>query len=292
MDIRPLLATLLFALATVSTPASSHAAETQAAETAGGGTTATTRPGETRGAGDADTEADTPIDDAAPKDGGGARDPAATADDGATASPPSPLGAPAPLGGSGGSRRPSAATPPPFAPGGSDTRPRPEPSAPRPAVPSFGDAVPPPSRGPHGLPALSTLRQTRDRPLFVPARRGVQPEPAAPVFTPPPAPEPVEEAAPPLTLTLTGVVAGPDVEVAILVDPSDGTTKRMRIGDEHDGWRLTRIDRVAVTFHRDGEEAVLALKPPGVSPSDHRGHRPGAPPVPGQPPMVEGQDGG
>lgn len=278
MRIHPFLLALAVALALFATPASTFAAEMPAPSTTGDEAKAPP-PEETSGdgAGDADAVADAdadkeePVGDAAPADGEPA--PARTTDDEATPTPPRIVGAPPPA--DGGARRPPPAPSSPLTPVENDASPRPAP-APRPAMPSPGASPSPPLQGVLGLPALTHLRQTRDRPLFVPARRGVQPEPAAPILAPPPTPEPVEEAPPPMTLTLTGVVAGPDVAMAILVDPADGRIKRMHVGDEHEGWRLDQIDRVAVTFRRDEEEAVLALKPPGSAPSETGGRRPAA----------------
>jgi hypothetical protein len=92
-------------------------------------------------------------------------------------------------------------------------------------------------------------------------------------MAPPPAETQEEPPPPPLTLVLSGVATGPGVEMAILVDPSDHGVKRMRTGDEHDGWRLERIDRVSATFRRGEEEEVLTLKPPGVAPAAAGGRR-------------------
>jgi general secretion pathway protein N len=290
MRIRLFLLALLLAFAASSTPASTVAAQTPARGAPADGAEPPPTPGETvdEGAADTDTGKDQPTDEAAPADDG---ERAPTEKSGGDATSPPPIAGSAPaVDGMGGSRRPTSATPSPFAPGGEDARPQPAPSsAPRPPTPGAGATVAPPViQGGLGIPALTNLRQTRDRPLFVPARRGVQPAPAAPVLAPPPAPEPVEEPPAPLTLTLSGVVTGPDVAMAILLDPTDSKTKHMRVGDEHDGWRLERIDRIAVTFSRDGEEAVLALKPPGVSTSEPGGRRPRAS---GRPPeRVDAED--
>ena len=139
-----------------------------------------------------------------------------------------------------------------------------------------------------GMPDLASLRQTRERPLFVPDRRGVRPVASAPAPAIAPPSEPVEEAPPPLTLVLSGVAAGPGVEMAILIDQSDRSVRRMRAGDEHDGWRLERVDRVTATFRRGEEEAVLSLKPPGVASPGGDGQRPPVRPA-ARPPVASGE---
>lgn len=156
--------------------------------------------------------------------------------------------------------------PPPGRPGGRPPHggpmapPLPEAAMPA-APPSTGEARPTAA----GLPTLANLRQTRERPLFVPGRRGIEASEPAPVVAPPPAAEPAEEAAAPLALVLRGIVAGPGVEMAILADPADSSVKRMKTGEEHDGWRLERVDRRTATFRRGEDEEVLTLKAPGVA---------------------------
>jgi len=209
--------------------------------------------------------------------------------------PPGPPGrpgiaAPLPIPGSrGGPPRP----PSPFAPGGSEEAGRPSPpvEAPGPAGPrpDPGVAAAPVASSPGGLPDLAALRVTRERPLFVPGRRG---EAAArPVLLAPPREdkeEPTEIPPPPLTLVLSGLVSGPDVQLAILVDPLSSSVARMKAGEERDGWKLVEIGRISATFRRGEEETVLRLKPPGsttTSPTPPRNPRP-----PGRPAVRQGGD--
>lgn len=216
----------------------------------------TALPAETPHAGPAPT--DGPPDVAPPAETPPASGPAAR-----HASPPGhgPLLAPPPdTAPSPGDRRP----PPPGGPAG----PPPEGEAKRPP-PRLGRASPQapamPTDGDQaavGLPTLAALSKTRDRPLFVPGRRGVQPAPTRPIRIEPK--EEPEAPPPPLTLALRGVVTGPGVAMAMLADPADDKITRMKIDDEHDGWRLTAIDRVSVTFRRGDEEQVLHLPPPGT----------------------------
>ena len=70
------------------------------------------------------------------------------------------------------------------------------------------------------LPALEALQQTRDRPLFTPARRPPVVAPVAPPPPPAPPPAPVVQAPPPPPppdqIILTGIVLGQDARVAVL----------------------------------------------------------------------------
>jgi general secretion pathway protein N len=110
------------------------------------------------------------------------------------------------------------------------------------------------------------LFATRERPLFVPGRRG--PAPVVPAPEPPPVVEAEPVAAPPpLTLQLRGVVAGPGIELAIFIDPASGETRRLTVGEEHEGWKLNALDRRRATFRRGEEETVLEILAPGLATS-------------------------
>lgn len=166
-----------------------------------------------------------------------------------------------------------------------------------------GDADP--SRAPsvaageRGLPSLAALTATRERPLFVVGRRGPE-QRSAPVVTMEPA-EPSQEVEPtdaPFTAVLGGVVSGPGIELAILVDPSTNAVSRVKRGEDHDGWTLAELDRRTATFRRGEERAVLKLKPPGstvvpgVTGSDDEapkpvGRKPGPRPRSSKPPEAE-----
>ena len=150
-----------------------------------------------------------------------------------------------------------------------------------------------------GLPSLAGLTATRERPLFVPGRRGPDQRSAVAVTLEPAAPggeiEPPES---PFTAVLGGVVSGPGLELAILIDPSTNAVSRVKRGEDHDGWTLAELDRRTATFRRGDEQAVLRLKPPGstvvpgVGGSDDEAPkpaaaRPGPRPHGGPPPEVE-----
>lgn len=156
----------------------------------------------------------------------------------------------------------------PFAPGGPGGRtPGREAKPDRPPRPAAAEtaAPPAPAAGTTALPTLEALTETRKRPLFVVGRRGPGPAPVPLVVDTGPA-EP-EEAPPPsaLSLVLSGVVTGPGLEMAIFGDPAGGPALRLKIGDEHDGWKLTEVDRITARFRRGEETAELKLKPPGAT---------------------------
>lgn len=128
-----------------------------------------------------------------------------------------------------------------------------------------------------GLPPLAELTRTRSRPLFVPGRRGPEvaedlPAPSRPILAEPNDPTDV-----PLTVTLSGVVSGPGVALAILIDPANNAATRLKAGEDHDGWTLVEIGRTSVTFRRGEQDTVLTLKPPGATPASAGGDTPAAP---------------
>lgn len=115
---------------------------------------------------------------------------------------------------------------------------------------------------------LDELSATRERPLFPPTRRP-RPEPPPPppapepvAIVPQPEPEPVEEPASPPSATLTGVVIGGDLRLAVFLD-AEGKPLSVRQGDEIEGWTVADVQRRSVTIERDGETLELKLKAPG-----------------------------
>jgi hypothetical protein len=161
----------------------------------------------------------------------------------------------------GRSTAPRPPAPPPLAAGPAAIRIAP-PDRPAPRVLDRAPAVAPAtSEAGQTIPSLAALTATRDRPLFVPGRRGAMP---VQIAAPAPVVETTEPSPPPLTLVLNGVVSGPGVAVAILREPG-GSVTRMKAGEERDGWTLAEINRLSVIFRRGAEEEVLTLKPPGSS---------------------------
>ena len=109
--------------------------------------------------------------------------------------------------------------------------------------------------------ALTQLSATRERPLFSASRR---PPPAVvarePVVVAPPPRK--REIAPP-SLSLVGTIIGEEGGVGIFVDQTSKAPFRLWLGEDHDGWRLQRIDRREVTMEKEAVRAVLTLPQPG-----------------------------
>jgi general secretion pathway protein N len=111
-----------------------------------------------------------------------------------------------------------------------------------------------------GIP-LSRLSGTRDRPIFSPSRRpppaAVAAEPA--VVKPPPR---KKEIAPP-QLSLVGTIASDDEGFGIFIDQSTKAALRLKVGEDHQGWKLRAIQGREVTMEKDDHRAVLTLPQPG-----------------------------
>jgi general secretion pathway protein N len=110
---------------------------------------------------------------------------------------------------------------------------------------------------------LTTLSNTRERPIFSPSRR------------PPPAQNPIAVAAPPAPppppprverppLTLVGTVAGDSESFGIFVDKASSTALRLKVGEDYQGWRLSVVQGRDVSLERDQQTVVLSLPEPGT----------------------------
>jgi len=109
---------------------------------------------------------------------------------------------------------------------------------------------------------LSSLKVTRERPIFAPSRRPpvvAAPAPATELVRAPPPPEPEE----PLRLALTGTIAGGPVEVAVLIDKTTQQIVRLRTGESHEGWILRSVRGREVTMEKERRAIHLALPAPG-----------------------------
>ena len=117
---------------------------------------------------------------------------------------------------------------------------------------------------------LAVLSNTRERPVFSSSRR--PPPVAVPqvaVAKPAPPPKPPEEERP--QLSLVGTVAGGDQRFGIFVDQTSKAALRLRVGDEHHGWRLRAVQGREATFARDQQTIVLNFPEPGtVAPAPPR----------------------
>lgn len=98
--------------------------------------------------------------------------------------------------------------------------------------------------------SADSFAETVERPLFSQSRR-------------PPPPELVEEAADRPTaidkLVLTGIVSGPDLKIAILLNGEDQKELRLQEGEDIGGWRLAKFEGDAVTFSQNGRSREFPL---------------------------------
>jgi hypothetical protein len=134
---------------------------------------------------------------------------------------------------------------------------------------------------PVAVQSLDQLSSTLDRPLFSPSRR-----PA-----PPPVKQDVAPSAPqqpPPTLTLFGVAMDGEQARALIRTDRDKRILRAQIGDDIDGWKVSRIEGRKVVlslgerfvtltlFDDDRMKAEAASKPPAETRQDdaHEGNRP------------------
>lgn len=109
---------------------------------------------------------------------------------------------------------------------------------------------------------LTSLSNTRERPIFSPSRRPPPPAVAAAPATRPPPPKPPRMERPPLSLV--GTIAGDDQSFAIFVDQTTRAAMRLRLGEEYQGWKLRSVHGREVTLVRDAQSATLNLPQPGT----------------------------
>jgi hypothetical protein len=112
---------------------------------------------------------------------------------------------------------------------------------------------------------LAVLTSTRERPVFSSSRR---PPPVAvrqvAAAKPPPPPKPPQDERP--QLSLVGTVTGGDQSFGIFVDQTSKAALRLRVGEEHQGWRLRAVQGREATFARDEQTIVLNFPAPGTVP--------------------------
>lgn len=108
--------------------------------------------------------------------------------------------------------------------------------------------------------ALSSLQETRARPIFSPSRRPPSPPVVAALPPPTPKPPPPKEPDRP-KLTLLGTVIGASDSLGIFTDETSKEVIRIRTGESHDGWTLRSVQRRAASFEKDDRETTLALSP-------------------------------
>ena len=149
------------------------------------------------------------------------------------------------------------------------------PAAPAPVVvkpPDQPPPVPEPARSANPLWAipLATLSSTRERPIFSSSRRPPPAPPAVAAVTvakpPPPPPKPARVERPQLSLVGT-VVADDDQSFGIFVDQTTDMGLRLRIGEDHLGWKLRSVHGREVTLERDQQTTILSLPQPSDAPA-------------------------
>jgi general secretion pathway protein N len=136
-------------------------------------------------------------------------------------------------------------------------------------VDAAGDPIPevePPAEAARPTPfpwlTLDLLSATRDRPLFSPDRRGVEPEPE--VVEPEPEPEPEPEVAaepdtPPPRVRLAGVVISGPLRIAMLHDEEEDEVVRLREGQSFSDWTLVSVAPRSVVFRHGSQEHTVEL---------------------------------
>jgi hypothetical protein len=110
---------------------------------------------------------------------------------------------------------------------------------------------------------LSALSGTRDRPIFSASRR--LPAPAVAPAAPPKliaAPKPREPEHP--QLSLVGTVASDEAQFGIFLDQSTKIGLRLKVGENHQGWKLRSVQGREVILEKDQEGVVLALPQSGA----------------------------
>jgi hypothetical protein len=132
--------------------------------------------------------------------------------------------------------------------------------------------------------ALDRLSVTRDRPLFSPSRRPpAPPASSVPVFVAPVAAAPPRNREPEKpTLSLLGTIAGTTESFGIFLDDATRDVVRLRVGEDHNGWKLKSVMGREATLEKSTDTAVLQLPAPGASPSTppEPTVRPAGPPLP------------
>ncbi len=122
--------------------------------------------------------------------------------------------------------------------------------------------VPPPAASgtdapgavPEPPPPLAGLAQTRDRPLFTPARRAL--EPAAPVAA---------DAGRAQVLgkwTVAGALSQGGKASVLLAPVGGGELRPVSVGDELDGWTVVRLDLDQLVLRQASSEQVIRFEQP------------------------------
>jgi hypothetical protein len=115
---------------------------------------------------------------------------------------------------------------------------------------------------------LATLSSTRERPILSSSRRPPPPAVAASTVAkpPPPPPKPPRIERPQLSLVGT-IVADDDQSFGIFVDQTTKAALRLKIGEDHLGWKLRSVYGREATFERDQQITILSIPQPFDDPA-------------------------
>jgi len=102
--------------------------------------------------------------------------------------------------------------------------------------------------------SLDRLPATRERPLFAPTRRPPPETVAVGSVDPPPAPP-----APPLTLSLFGIVRDTDGASALVRAQTSDKVQRLRVGDKLQGWEVARIEERQLVLELEDRSTTFTL---------------------------------
>lgn len=103
-------------------------------------------------------------------------------------------------------------------------------------------------------PALDSLQNYRDRPLFSATRR--PPPPPEPAATPAPV---AAVLPPPLHVELVGVVGPPDKRIALLRAQGAADLMRVVVGDLVGGWQVMEVGDDNLTLQQGGQHQVVTF---------------------------------
>ena len=98
---------------------------------------------------------------------------------------------------------------------------------------------------------LDRLSTTRQRPLFSPGRRPPAPPPAPIIAAAPPPPPP--------NLILVGTIMDADDARAVVTVGTTDKTRRVRIGDDIGGWKVTQIEERKLILSLNDRSATFTL---------------------------------
>jgi hypothetical protein len=98
---------------------------------------------------------------------------------------------------------------------------------------------------------LDRLSATRERPLFSPSRRPPA-RPPSPIIATAPPPQPPK-------LILFGIVMDSDEARAVVGVGTADKTRRVRIGDDIGGWKVTQIEERQLVLSLDDRSATFTL---------------------------------